>query len=127
VLIAGCGTGKQPIVSAIGYRNSDVLAVDLSRASLTFAKRKAQELNVENIRFAQADIMRLDVLDERDDVIECAEVLHHMARARSRIQSAHRVSEAWRLREHWAVQQAHLPARAILPGSCCGKRFRLDP
>lgn len=56
-----------------------MLAVDLSRASLTFAKRKAQKLYVENIRFAQADTTRLDVLDERYDVIECAGVLLHMA------------------------------------------------
>ena len=79
VLIAGCGTGQQPISCALGYRDSNVLAVDLSTTSLAFAKRKADELKVSNIRFAQADILKLGELEDSFDVIECLGVLHHMA------------------------------------------------
>jgi tetratricopeptide (TPR) repeat protein/ubiquinone/menaquinone biosynthesis C-methylase UbiE len=79
VLIAGCGTGKQPIFVAMRMQGSDVLAVDLSLTSLAFAKRKADELQVQNIRFAHADILKLGVLSDRFDVIECGGVLHHMA------------------------------------------------
>jgi 2-polyprenyl-3-methyl-5-hydroxy-6-metoxy-1,4-benzoquinol methylase/Flp pilus assembly protein TadD len=79
ILIAGCGTGKQPILTAIAVQNSNVLAVDLSRTSLSYAKRKAEEFNVRNIRFAQADILKLGELDRSFDVIECSGVLHHMA------------------------------------------------
>ncbi len=79
VLIAGCGTGKQPIFCAMRMQSSDVLAVDLSLTSLAFAKRKAEEFKVQNIRFAQADILKLGVLSDRFDVIECGGVLHHMA------------------------------------------------
>ena len=79
VLIAGCGTGKHPISSALGYQNCNILAVDLSRTSLAFAKRKAEDLKVPNIRFAQADILNLGDLEESFDIIECGGVLHHMA------------------------------------------------
>ncbi|MGI9383907.1 MAG: tetratricopeptide repeat protein, partial [Methyloligellaceae bacterium] len=42
VLVAGCGTGRHPITTALGYLHSNVLAVDLSRTSLAFAQRKAK-------------------------------------------------------------------------------------
>ncbi len=79
ILIAGCGTGKQPILTAIATQHSNVLAVDLSRTSLSYAKRKAEEFKVRNIRFAQADILKLGELEKCFDVIECSGVLHHMA------------------------------------------------
>ena len=79
VLIAGCGTGKQPITSAMIYEKSNVLAVDLSLASLSYAKRKADELGIKNVKFAQADILRLVETHKQFDIIECVGVLHHMA------------------------------------------------
>lgn len=79
ILIAGCGTGRHPISTAMSVQNSNVLAVDLSRTSLSYAQRKAEELNVKNIRFAQADILKLGELDQMFDIIECGGVLHHMA------------------------------------------------
>ena len=78
IFVAGCGTGKQPIFTAQRMLNSHVLAVDLSRASLAFAQRKAEELGVANISFAQADILKLGDLADRFDLIECTGVLHHM-------------------------------------------------
>lgn len=78
VLIAGCGTGRQPISTARSFPETDVLAVDLSLASLGYAKRKTVELNVPNITYGQADIMELGKLDRRFHIIECAGVLHHM-------------------------------------------------
>jgi tetratricopeptide (TPR) repeat protein len=79
VLIAGCGSGKQPLYSALRLAGSQVTAVDLSRASLAYAKRKALEMGLTNVRFAQADLLKLVELDDRYDVIECSGVLHHMA------------------------------------------------
>ncbi|MGH1350424.1 MAG: tetratricopeptide repeat protein [Methyloligellaceae bacterium] len=78
VLIAGCGTGKHPISCALQYRDAKILAVDLSRASLSYGARKAKEMGVENITFSQADILKLGELDRSFDIIECCGVLHHM-------------------------------------------------
>lgn len=77
-LIAGCGTGQHPILTAWRYAPVDVTAIDLSRASLGYAARKAAELGLDSIRFAQADILELEGLDERFDLIESVGVLHHL-------------------------------------------------
>jgi 2-polyprenyl-3-methyl-5-hydroxy-6-metoxy-1,4-benzoquinol methylase len=79
ILIAGCGTGSHSIDTARRFSQSRVLAIDISRTSLAYAGRKAHELGVANIEHAQADILKLDTLDRRFDVIETAGVLHHLA------------------------------------------------
>ena len=77
VLIAGCGTGSHPI-SATRYENANILGVDLSLTSLAYAKRKTEELNIKNIEYLQADILQLNKLDRKFDIIESSGVLHHM-------------------------------------------------
>jgi Flp pilus assembly protein TadD/SAM-dependent methyltransferase len=79
VLIAGCGTGRQAIVSAQSIAGARVLAVDLSRASLAYGIRKAREMGIDNIDFRQADLMALEGHDRRFELIECTGVLHHLA------------------------------------------------
>jgi SAM-dependent methyltransferase/Flp pilus assembly protein TadD len=76
ILIAGCGTGQQSIATALHFPHARVLAIDLSRASLAYAKRKSAGLRIE---YAQADILELASLDRRFDVIEASGVLHHLA------------------------------------------------
>lgn len=78
ILIAGCGTGQHAIATARSFPQAEVLAVDLSRASLAYAKRKTLELGVANIEYRQADILALGGLGERFDIIECSGVLHHL-------------------------------------------------
>jgi SAM-dependent methyltransferase len=78
ILIAGCGTGQQAILTAQRYPASRVLAVDLSLASLGYAARKTLEAGIRNIEYRQADILALDALEERFDLIECSGVLHHL-------------------------------------------------
>ena len=77
VLVAGCGTGKQAISAARRYQGSQILAIDLSRASLAYGIRKARELDVHNIEFMQGDINELSGINQRFDIIECVGVLHH--------------------------------------------------
>ena len=77
ILIAGCGTGKQ-LVKACCYDNSNVVGVDLSSTSLAYAKRKINEIGLKNIEFFQGDILHLNNLNRKFDVIECSGVLHHM-------------------------------------------------
>lgn len=79
VLIAGCGTGRQALEAATRYSGADVIALDLSRASLAYGARKAGELEIGNVHFVHGDILGLADDDRRFDVIECVGVLHHMA------------------------------------------------
>jgi 2-polyprenyl-3-methyl-5-hydroxy-6-metoxy-1,4-benzoquinol methylase len=79
VLIAGCGTGKHAVQSALSFPGSQTLAVDLSRASLAYAARKTRELGLDRrITYAQADLLELDG-EARFDMVQATGVLHHMA------------------------------------------------
>ncbi len=79
ILIAGCGTGRHVAITAALNPQSRILAIDLSRASLAYAARRARESGLRNVEFAQADILELGRLDERFDVVECSGVLHHLS------------------------------------------------
>lgn len=80
VLIAGCGTGRQAIIAALGYGpTARVTAIDVSRNSLAYAARMAARYAVDSIRFMQADILKLDGRYGDFDVIEAIGVLHHLA------------------------------------------------
>ncbi len=78
ILIAGCGTGLHPIETASRFANCQVTAVDLSRASLAYAQRKTSELGITNIEYLQADILHLEELGRKFDIVESSGVLHHM-------------------------------------------------
>ena len=78
ILNAGCGTGQHPIGTAARFKNSKLLAFDLSLSSIAYAKRKTEELMVENIEYIQADILNLRNLDKEFDIVGCPGVLHHM-------------------------------------------------
>jgi SAM-dependent methyltransferase len=75
VLVAGCGSGRHAILTAQLYANSDVTAVDLSLASLAYAIRKSRAFSIENLHFAQADLLNLDEGIGSFDIIECSGVL----------------------------------------------------
>jgi Tfp pilus assembly protein PilF/SAM-dependent methyltransferase len=79
VLVAGCGSGKEPLETALEVEGSFVLAVDLSKKSLAYGYRKAMDMKVTNIKFARADILKLPRVAGPFDVIACNGVLHHMA------------------------------------------------
>jgi SAM-dependent methyltransferase len=78
ILVAGCGTGQNAIATALRFSGASVLAVDLSRASLGYARRKTLELGLKTIEYRQADILALGALEERFDLVECSGVLHHL-------------------------------------------------
>lgn len=77
-LIAGAGTGKQPLWLAANCRDIRITALDLSLPSLCYAKRQSLELGIDNIEFIQGDILELELMENKFDVIECSGVLHHM-------------------------------------------------
>ncbi|MEO5367907.1 MAG: methyltransferase domain-containing protein [Magnetococcus sp. WYHC-3] len=77
-LIAGCGTGMHPILHSMVMGDGKITAIDLSAASLAYAKRKADELGMDYIRFGIADILKIRELKQSFDLIEANGVLHHM-------------------------------------------------
>lgn len=77
VLIAGCGTGQHAIQRAQQLQSANVLAIDLSLSSLSYAIRKTRELGLTNLRYAQADILALEG-GNTFDVIDSSGVLHHL-------------------------------------------------
>jgi SAM-dependent methyltransferase len=79
ILVAGCGTGQQSIDVSRRFENTKVLAVDLSLTSLSYAERQTRALGLENVRYAQADIVQLGSIGQTFDLIESAGVLHHLA------------------------------------------------
>jgi Tfp pilus assembly protein PilF/SAM-dependent methyltransferase len=78
VLVAGCGTGQHSIESAQRYAGAQVLAVDLSLTSLSYAIRKTRALGLTNIEHQQADILKLGAIGRTFDIIEASGVLHHL-------------------------------------------------
>lgn len=78
ILVAGCGTGQHAIQTASSFVNSTVTAIDLSTASLSYAKRKTNEFNIKNIKFINSDILEFNSPNKKFDLIESVGVLHHM-------------------------------------------------
>ena len=77
-LIAGCGTGNQ-VAGIKTYLDVDrILAIDLSLASLGYAKRMANNLGLTGVEFGQADILQLQSLGRTFDVVDSSGVLHHL-------------------------------------------------
>jgi SAM-dependent methyltransferase len=83
LLIAGCGTGRHAVEVAWRLKGANLLAVDLSLTSLGYAKRQALALDVDNIEFAQADILELASLGRSFDVIEAVGSLQTLADPRA--------------------------------------------
>ena len=61
------------------FRGVRVLAIDLSLSSISYARRKTQELGITNIEYAQADILKLGDVARTFDIIASVGVLHHLA------------------------------------------------
>jgi tetratricopeptide (TPR) repeat protein/2-polyprenyl-3-methyl-5-hydroxy-6-metoxy-1,4-benzoquinol methylase len=78
-LVAGCGTGIHSIFVAQRFRGVRLLAIDLSLSSISYAKRKTREMNITNVEYAQADILKLGDITRTFDIIESIGVLHHLA------------------------------------------------
>ena len=80
ILIAGCGTGRHVLQVARQYPKAAILAIDISLPSLAYANRKMGEAGVHNVKFAHADILKLEAIDRKFDRIEAVGVLHHLVK-----------------------------------------------
>lgn len=72
VLECACGTGL--LTGVIAARCRALTATDFSEKMLAQAERK--DANCRNVRFAQADITKLDYPDGRFDAVVAANVIH---------------------------------------------------
>lgn len=79
ILVAGCGTGQEPLALASRHRLHRIVALDLSRASLAYAMRMARALGIDTVEFVHADLLDVAALGRRFDLITASGVLHHMA------------------------------------------------
>jgi len=79
VLVAGCGTGQEPIELAQAFPSARVLGIDLSAASLAHAQRHTQTLGLRNLEYAQGDLLAIAAQPCRFHVISAVGVLHHLA------------------------------------------------
>jgi len=76
VLDMGCGTGAFAIHAAPYYRK--VYAVDIAKAMLVRARRKAKKAGLTNIEFRRGGFLTYQHTDEPVDAIVSVVVLHHL-------------------------------------------------
>ena len=86
ILIAGCGTGQQAMAWS-AYKDSKIYAVDLSSESLAYAIRKAKEKNIKNINFYHLDLLDIELLNKKFDIIISTGCLHHMEKPEDGLES----------------------------------------
>jgi putative AdoMet-dependent methyltransferase len=76
VLDMGCGTGAFAIHAAPYYRK--VYAVDVARAMLCRARRKAKKAGLTNIEFRRGGFLTYEHTDEPVDAIVSVVAMHHL-------------------------------------------------
>lgn len=77
-LVAGCGTGHEPMQYTPSIPHAKITGIDLSIASMSYGKRMAEEYGVTNIDFRHGDLMQVSDLNKTFDVITSSGVLHHL-------------------------------------------------
>jgi len=76
VIDMGCGTGAFAINAAVHYQT--VHAVDISRAMLRRARRKARKAGLHNVEFHQGGFLTYEHDDAPADAVVTVAALHHL-------------------------------------------------
>ena len=87
VLECACGTGM--ISKAVAEKCKSLIATDYSAKMLKRTKKKCRKLN--NVAFAQADIMRLNYADESFDKVIAGNVIHLLKEPEQALKELERV------------------------------------
>ena len=77
ILVIGCGTGDQTTYLSTQLQNTDILAIDLSEASIAIAKKRLENRNLSNVEFRCMDLFKLELEGEFDYINACG-ILHHL-------------------------------------------------
>lgn len=78
LLVAGCGSGSEPVMWARQFPRLRITAIDISRTALDYAAARAAEAGVDSIRFELLDLHDVASLDTTFDVVTSCGVLHHL-------------------------------------------------
>ena len=78
ILVAGCGTGRDAAAIALTYPDAKVTAIDISEASLRYAREQCALVGAPNIQFVRLDLHDVAELEQKFDLIQCSGVLHHL-------------------------------------------------
>ena len=79
ILVAGCGTGHEPVLYANVLGGARVTAIDLSPPSIAYAKRMAIKLGLDKrIDFFHGDLMKVGEIGKTFDFVTSSGVLHHL-------------------------------------------------
>ena len=83
ILIAGCGLGGDCIQYGLlfkGYKNIEIIGIDLSPSSLDICKKRLPKYNLENdVKLTEMSLLDLDPkIHGKFDMITCIGVLHHL-------------------------------------------------
>jgi SAM-dependent methyltransferase len=78
ILVAGCGTGREAAAVALTYPDARVTAIDISEASLHYAREQCALVGAPNIQFMQLDLHNVAELGQKFHFIQCSGVLHHL-------------------------------------------------
>lgn len=78
MLVAGCGTGREAALLALGFPEARVTAIDLSETSLAYAAERCGAAGLSGIDFRAMDLHDVADLGVAFDFIACGGVLHHL-------------------------------------------------
>ena len=79
VLEAGCGVGSQTSMLARNSKGAEIIAIDVSEASLAEGRKKMDSEGITNVTFKQADIFNLPFETASFDHVFVCFVLEHLA------------------------------------------------
>lgn len=77
-LVAGCGTGHEPVSWARRFPSLHITAIDISRTALDYGMARAAAAGVTNIRFELLDLHEVASLGVTFDCAISSGVLHHL-------------------------------------------------
>jgi len=76
IWVPGCGT-RWAVMTALQFKDVQIIASDLSNASLELQRRIARSLNITNIEFRQENLLEVSY-NQAFDFVSCVGVLHHL-------------------------------------------------